>query len=476
MAFFIARAITKSGLGPRIARRLASFAGANNPLALAYCFLFSELILAPMIPSVTARTGSIIYPLVYSAAVERDPDGSRRIASFLTLCCFQVSAVTSAMFVTAMAGNPIVQAFANNYLQNDIAMLDDDTQSLTAFNWMLGAIAPGLLSLILVPLTIYVLHPPLSQDPWLVSRTNANAKAGHLPLDAKGVDRLISDAGETRVKSLLFRATLREVIQKYGDVEGRARARAEAHLGGDWANGSSPASAAHNSPSAGKQQQQQQQSGRPWSRDEAYTLVTVVVMLLGWMGQGKIPGLMAMDATTVAFAGVSLLILSRVLLWKDVVTESAAWNTLVWLAILSGLASSLKDMGVIGYFSGKITRFFASANFEPHTGFCILSAIYVYSHYLFASCSAHMISMYMAFLGVATGLGVKPLGAALMLGYVSNIMGGLTHYATGAAPVLFGKGFVELGEWWRIGFVVSLVNLVNFLLIGSVWLKYLDYL
>jgi len=52
-------------------------------------------------------------------------------------------------------------------------------------------------------------------------------------------------------------------------------------------------------------------------------------------------------------------------------------------------------------------------------------------------------------------------------------MGGLTHYASGAAPVLFGKGYVDLFEWWRIGFVATSLNLLIFLFVGLPWMRFL---
>jgi DASS family divalent anion:Na+ symporter len=47
----------------------------------------------------------------------------------------------------------------------------------------------------------------------------------------------------------------------------------------------------------------------------------------------------------------------------------------------------------------------------------------------------------------------------------------MTHYGTGSAPVFFGAGYVRQAEWWRLGFLISLVNLVIWLGIGPVWWK-----
>ena len=92
-----------------------------------------------------------------------------------------------------------------------------------------------------------------------------------------------------------------------------------------------------------------------------------------------------------------------------------------------------------------------------------LSLVYFYSHYFFASNTAHVSAMYAPFLGVALVVGTPPLLAALVLAFFSNLFSSMTHYGTGPAPVLFGAGYVEVSDWWRLGFIVSLVNLVIWL-------------
>ena len=58
----------------------------------------------------------------------------------------------------------------------------------------------------------------------------------------------------------------------------------------------------------------------------------------------------------------------------------------------------------------------------------------------------------------------------------SNIMMTLTHYATGTSPVIFGSGYTTLGEWWKAGFVMSLVLIGVWLVVGGAWWKLLGML
>ena len=105
--------------------------------------------------------------------------------------------------------------------------------------------------------------------------------------------------------------------------------------------------------------------------------------------------------------------------------------------------------------------------------FGILVLLYFYTHYFFASGAAHIGAMFTAFLSVATALGTPPLFGALVLAFLSNLMGGLTHYGIGSAPVFYGAGYVPLSQWWGYGFLCSVVNLIIWVGVGGVWWKFL---
>ena len=105
--------------------------------------------------------------------------------------------------------------------------------------------------------------------------------------------------------------------------------------------------------------------------------------------------------------------------------------------------------------------------------FLFLALTYFYSHYFFASNTAHVGAMYPAFLMVAIGFGTPPEFAILVFAFLSSLMGGLTHYGSGAAPIFYGSGYVDIKDWWRIAFILSLFNLVIWIGLGSLWWKLL---
>jgi DASS family divalent anion:Na+ symporter len=61
----------------------------------------------------------------------------------------------------------------------------------------------------------------------------------------------------------------------------------------------------------------------------------------------------------------------------------------------------------------------------------------------------------------------------LALGFISSLCGCLTHYAAGPSPIFFGAGYTDVKTWWKIGFWISLVHMVIWVGIGSIWWKVL---
>lgn len=151
-AFFVARGFVKTGLGSRIAYYFMTLLGGSS-LGLSYGLVLTDLLLAPVIPSNTARGGGIIFPIVQSLSNEYGSspktNSQRKIGAFLMQVSFQSNLVTSAMFLTAFAGNPLAAKLAKEVG----VVLDWGT-------WAIGAIVPGVIHLVLLPLVVFFLYPP----------------------------------------------------------------------------------------------------------------------------------------------------------------------------------------------------------------------------------------------------------------------------------------------------------------------------
>ncbi len=152
LAFFISRGFIKTGLGARIAYHFMALLGRRS-LGLGYGLVATDLVLAPAIPSNTARAGGVVFPILRSVAEaydSRPDDGTAgRMGAFLTVVAFQGTVVTSAMFLTAMAANPLAAELASA-----------QGIEITWVGWAVAASVPGFLSLVLGPLLLYRLFPP----------------------------------------------------------------------------------------------------------------------------------------------------------------------------------------------------------------------------------------------------------------------------------------------------------------------------
>ncbi|HEY3102928.1 MAG TPA: DASS family sodium-coupled anion symporter [Pyrinomonadaceae bacterium] len=151
-AFFISRAMIKTGLGRRIALLFIRAIGRNS-LGLGYALISTDFVLASIIPSNGARSGGVIFPIAKSlseAYQSRPGDTARKLGAFLMVLCYQCDVIICAMFLTGQASNVLIAKFAGASAGIE----------LTYTRWLLGAIVPGLISLAIVPPLLYRLFPP----------------------------------------------------------------------------------------------------------------------------------------------------------------------------------------------------------------------------------------------------------------------------------------------------------------------------
>jgi divalent anion:Na+ symporter, DASS family len=152
-AFLIARGIIKTGLGKRIALYFIRYFGKGS-LGLGYAVSITDLLLSPAIPSITARGGGILLPVVKSLSESlgsnpKDPT-SKRIGSYLFAVAMHSNSVTSAMFLTSMAVNPTISQMGLDILNINVTWL----------GWAYANFIPGLCIWMLVPLLLWVIEKP----------------------------------------------------------------------------------------------------------------------------------------------------------------------------------------------------------------------------------------------------------------------------------------------------------------------------
>ncbi len=392
VAILISRGLKKTGLGSRIGLMFIALLG-KRTVGIGYGLAVCELVLAPFTPSNTARGGGIVHPVMRSIANAFDSDPAKgtqgKVGTYLALVNYHANPITSAMFLTATAPNPLVVDF--------VAKATHQQFHLSWTTWALCMLLPGLVCLLLMPLVIYLLSPP---------------ELKHTP---NAVDFARSE------------------LQTMGPLSGR----------------------------------------------EKVMMGTFGLLLALW---ANLPAMIfgpafTLDPTVVAFLGLFVLIITGTIDWDDVLSEKSAWDTLIWFGALVMMAEQLNKLGVISWFSEGMKNAIVASGMGWQAIAAVLVLAFVFSHYLFASTTAHISAMLLAFLGVGALL-IPPdyvIPFMLMMTAGSAIMMTLTHYATGTSPIIFGSGYVTLGTWWRVGFVMCVFELLVFATVGIVWWKVLGH-
>ena len=379
LAFFISRGVIKSGLGRRIALQFMRVLG-KRTIGLGYGLALTELIIAPAMPSITARAGGVMLPITRAISEvlgsEPNTDSRTRVGRYLILCAFHANIMTAAMFITAMAGNPL-----------SVKLAADQGATITWLGWAVAAFVPGFLCLLIIPAALLWLAPP------------EIAKTPDAP------------------------ALAERELAKMGAM----------------------------------------------SRNEIIMAAIFVGLLVLWVFGDQL----RIGASLAAAIGVSLMLMTRVLTWEDALNEKSAWDTMIWIGLLIMLAAKLNEYGMISWFGKELGSHVQG--YRLIVVYTVVAVVYFYSHYFFASATAHISALFPLSLAVLIAAGIPPFIGAVALGALSNIYGCLTQYAIGSGPVMFGVGYVTQGEWWRIGFIMSVFYLAIWLFIGPLWWMLLGY-
>jgi DASS family divalent anion:Na+ symporter len=372
-AFFMSRAVLKTGLGRRIAYLFIRALGKRS-IGLAYALVSTDTLLASIVPSNAARAGGIVFPVARSLAeaYHSTPGPTAgRLGAYLMVAVYQCDVIACSMWLTGQASNLLIARFA----------LETSGVELTYLMWILGAVVPGLLTLLIVPWLLFRLYPP---------------EITHTP-----------------------HAT--EI------------ARSELATMG------------------------------PMSRAERLTLVVFLLVAGMWITTAW----HHLNYAVVALVGFSALLLLQVLNWDDVLGERNAWDVFIWYGGLVRMAEALGETGITTVFAEATAGF--TAGWAWPAALTVLLLVYFYAHYGFASITAHATAMFVPFLIVIIGAGAPPVLAVLLLAYFSNLCAALTHYGTTPAPIYFGARYTTQRDWWRLGFIVSLVSMAIYSTIGVAW-------
>jgi divalent anion:Na+ symporter, DASS family len=377
-AYFMSRAIIKTGLARRVALNFVRVLGGNT-LGLSYALVATDTVLAGMIPSNAARVGGVVLPIARSLAeLYKSFPGQTAslLGTFLLLSLYQADVAACAMFLTGQASNPLAA---------DQARALTSAVDLHYGNWLLYASVPAVVSLLVIPyLTYRWTKPGIRHTPQAVDMA-------------------------------------RQELAVMGPMRG----------------------------------------------PEAVVLAVFISVCLGWILDGFL--FQGKNVAGIALGGAAVLLLAGVLTWEDAVNERAAWDVFIWYGGLVQLGTLLRETNIPNVFAQTVA--FEMQSLPTILLFLATLLIYFYAHYAFASITAHIVSMYGAFVGVLIAAGVSPALAVCSFAFLTNLSAGLTHYGTTPGPIIFSTNYVPMETWWRVGFGLSLVNLTIWLTVGLAWWK-----
>lgn len=211
------------------------------------------------------------------------------------------------------------------------------------------------------------------------------------------------------------------------------------------------------------------------SRRERISLAVFAGMVVLWMTSQwhtRLIGI-SLDVTLVAFLGLAILLATDVMTWGEALTERNAWDVFVWYGGLLTMGEVLNRTGSTGALAAWVGAFFHGWTWLP----VLLATIvfYFYAHYAFASITAHMLAMFPPFVVMLIAAGTPPALAVYTLACLANLTAGLTHYGTTTAPIVFAEGYVSQADWWRVGLVISIINIIIWTTVGFAWWKFLGF-
>jgi DASS family divalent anion:Na+ symporter len=199
-----------------------------------------------------------------------------------------------------------------------------------------------------------------------------------------------------------------------------------------------------------------------WLMLAVFGVVAALWMTNRWHG---------IDYAAVALIGISILLVTGVLDWEDLITERAAWAVFIWYGGLLRMAEALGQTGITKQFAETAAGL--TTGWKWWVALVSLLLIYFYAHYVFASITAHVTAMFVPFLIVILAAGAPPYLAVMSLAYFSNLSAALTHYGTTPAPIYFGAGYMPQRTWWWLGLITSIATIIIWSTVGVIWWKIL---
>ena len=200
------------------------------------------------------------------------------------------------------------------------------------------------------------------------------------------------------------------------------------------------------------------------TRNEWIMAALVSTALALWIAGARV-----IDPTMVALVGISLMLVTGIVSWADVVGNTPAWNVLVWFATLIVLADGLNKVGMVDWVGRGASALLTGR--APLVVTASLVALFFALHYIIAGLAAHTTALLPVIVAAGAAIPGVPVRAfAMLLVFSLGLMGVLTPYACGPSAVYYESGYLPRGDFWRLGLIFGAVFLAALLVIGIPYL------
>ena len=202
----------------------------------------------------------------------------------------------------------------------------------------------------------------------------------------------------------------------------------------------------------------------PVSRQEWITAMTFAGMITGW----ALSDPLNINTAAIAFLGLGVLMLANLFTLEDLKGRGDALGIYFWFAILYTLSTQLNQLGFMSFAAGSMASQLMGLAWP--VVYLALVIIYVLTHYLFVSQTAHMLALYGVFLNVGLQAGVPGPLLAYMLLFATNFFAAITPQGSSANAIFLSSGYIEPRQVYRYGGLVTLFNLIVYLVVGTPWI------
>ncbi|MCA1590908.1 MAG: anion permease, partial [Acidobacteria bacterium] len=126
----------------------------------------------------------------------------------------------------------------------------------------------------------------------------------------------------------------------------------------------------------------------PMTSSEKIMLLVLVGVVGLWVTKDYFHTL---DTAIAALIGICALLAFRVVEWRDLMGASNAWSVFIWYGGLVNMAAHLGSTGLTKIFADRISGFTTGMTWAA--ALALLLLVYFYSHYFFASITAHVLAI-----------------------------------------------------------------------------------